>query len=317
MVSKTEFKHFQFCLFSFHLLLTYFPNHSAYRMSFANFIFYPILLCSLSGQCNMSCLIQAQGYTVLSPTKFLHAYIKLWKQQIIQYNWIKHCLCKPEWKHVETERGGFSITWEETNTTNEAHCYTSSLLCHAHSLQVTTVKSQGRNYRKKNQYTNTFGGPLLNHKTSSQVCSCARKHVCKCVCLCLCVCVCVCVYICMCTCTYVCMPVSIQVCMHECACGGICMHMRICMHVWVWRTLGEVIWKHHHLQHTSLTLYLLPAGHTLFRRAGAGDYHLTHLADIWTWSNRETSSASCPWQLWFTQHNHHSPFISTPHWPSA
>ena len=146
MVSKTESKHVPFCLFSFHLLLTYFPNHSAYRMSFANFIFYPILLCSLSGQCNMSCLIQAQGYTVLSPTKFLIAYIKFWKQQTTQYNWIKHCLCKPEWKHVETERGWFSITWEETNTTNQAHCYTSSLLCHAHSLQVSTAKSQCRNY---------------------------------------------------------------------------------------------------------------------------------------------------------------------------
>ena len=100
--------------------------------------------------------------------------------------------------------------------------------------------------------------------------------------------------------------------MHACLCVCVCvrlhmyvhMHLRMYMHVCVWRTLGKVIWKHYHLQHTSLTLYLLPAGHTLLRRAGAGDDHLTHLADIWTWNNTKTSSsASCPWQLW---HNHHN-----------
>ena len=213
-------------------------------------------------------------------------------------------------KHVETERGGFSITWEETNTTNQAHCYTSSLLCHAHSLQVTTAKSQCTNYRKKNKPIDKhIRRNIARSQKSSHVCACVRMYAQAraqvCVSVCVCACVCVCVYICMCTCTYVCMPVSIQVCMHECACAGTCVHM--CMHVCVWRTLGKVIWKHHHLQHTSLTLYLLPAGHTLFRRAGAGDYHLTHLADIWTWNNTKTSSSvSCPWQLWFMQYNHHS-----------
>ena len=137
------------------------------------------------------------------------------------------------------------------------------------------------------------------------MCAHVRASLCMWICLCVLVCVCLFMYVHIHMCVYACEPTK---CMRECACGDTCAHkahVNAC--VCVCRTLGKVIWKHHHLQHTSLTLYLLPAGTTLFRRAGAGDDHLTHLADIWTWNNTKTSSsASCPWQLWFTQHNHHS-----------
>ena len=129
----------------------------------------------------------------------------------------------------------------------------------------------------------------------------ACAHVCVCVCLCVCVFIYACAHahVCMCLWAY---KVHAWVCM-----WGHLHAQSTCECMCVWRTLGKVIWKHHQLQHTSLTLYLLPAGTTLLRRAGAGDDHLTHLADIWTWNNTNTSpSASCPWQLWFTQHNHHS-----------
>ena len=136
---------------------------------------------------------------------------------------------------------------------------------------------------------------------------CVHVRASLCMWMCLCECVCVCVYLCMCTCTCVCMPVSVQSACVSVHVGTLARTKHMWMHVCVWRTLGKVIWKHHHLQHTSLTLYLLPAGTTLLRRAGTGDDHLTHLADIWTWNNTNTSSSAyCPWQLWFTQHNHQS-----------
>ena len=93
--------------------------------------------------------------------------------------------------------------------------------------------------------------------------------------------------------------VSVFVCVCVCVC--------VCACICVWRILVKSICQHYQLQHTSLTLYLLPAGHTLLRRAGAGDKHLAHLANIWIWNNTMTaSSAHCSWQVSFTQHNHHS-----------
>ena len=69
-----------------------------------------------------------------------------------------------------------------------------------------------------------------------------------------------------------------------------------------WRIIGRWLYQ---LQHTSLTRYLLPAGHALLRSASAGDQHLARLADIWLWNNTKTSSsAHCSWQLWFTHHNY-------------
>ena len=117
----------------------------------------PLLTSSFIPSCSVHWVASAtcpawfkhRGTLFSLPQSFCMLTCLFWKQQIIQCNWIKHGLCKPEWKHVETERGGFSITWEETNTTNQAHCYTSSLLCHTHNLQVSTAKSQCTNYRKK------------------------------------------------------------------------------------------------------------------------------------------------------------------------
>ena len=108
---------------------------------------------------------------------------------------------------------------------------------------------------------------------------------------------CVCVHSRVCACVYVHVGASVS----ECVCVCVC----VCVCACVWRLLGKWICQHYQLQHTSLTLYLLPAGHTLLRRAGAGDQHLAHLADIWLWNNTKTSSsAHCPWQLSSTHHNY-------------